>query len=323
MDHIEQNTDSHTGPTPAALVLLCLVGGALSSLCVVSAMGVIGILSLAAGSAFVAYAALSTGSVWPLFSPIAFYAVSLIWTRDPLLCLPVMFSAAGAAILFLVCRRAFTRTRAVVTLGMVWCICFGIWILLILYAAYGSLSADSIRQFGQEVHRQFLTVLNQSMVDSSYQAALWEYFKMLIPSLAVVSLLCYAWLACAFLSIPARMFGRAVTPQMPWRTAISPVTAVLFIVGALISVLSEDVGVISCTAENLTLILLPACAAVGFNQIRPQKKGSVRIFSPLLLLLVFVMLFFNFMIAVVLAAFWGAVATLISAWKFRRAGKPD
>ena len=95
---------------------------------------------------------------------------------------------------------------------------------------------------------------------------------------------------------------------------VSAVTAVVFAVSYILSIFMTMGGsVAQAVAENLSMILLPALAMVGFSSVLPKREGNMIKVGCFPLVAVIGLLMFATSIAIVVLAFMGVWVTIKSA----------
>lgn len=319
-----QSYEPSAEPTPVqapprtSMCLLAAVGCALCAMCAFPQSALLSLIGPAAGAGLVTYAALTSGLflLYGLY-PASYIAASLAvgnWVTP----LPIMFSFLASALLLLVCRRRMAKSRAVMITGAVFAAGYICYFAIMLYSMYGTLSLDVLRSFGSLLHQNYTNMANQLApqlnLDPQALEQEWQRSKMLLPAVGVVCALVFGWISCTALSLCGNIFSAPAAPR-PWFIELSPVTAVLFLVGSLITMLVGSTSVFTLTVANLTVILTAVCAVVGVHALLPRRRGPIRIISPMLFILLFAALFLGIGIAAQLAAFFGAAVTLISAWR--------
>jgi len=151
-----------------------------------------------------------------------------------------------------------------------------------------------------------------------------KYAMTLLPAIIICSANLFSYLTSAILMFVMNRFGAAQTvftkENKGWPLRLSPVSAVVFCISYLLSVLfrSDALGTVSIVAVNLLIILTPGFSMVGFKDvIRRIRDNTESGYSPFYLVALIFLIFINPIACMLLLAFFGVVVTFISVGRIR------
>ncbi len=240
------------------------------------------------------------GTVLALLSAFVGWCAAFMLTDDPLYTiLSVSYLPFSLAIPY-IAKGRITRSTAIgigtacVTLGTVTAL------LAITYYRIGSVSLSSIRaafptffeQVSELLYESFYVDIAGSKVSLIAESNVVEYLNLIICLLpaafsALITLIGFviAWFYKKF----AEKTSVADIDRQKWALLPSPVTAVFFLVALITAMIFDTVSIVSLTALNLFIIILPIIFLTGlFTSISPKVTNGIphpRLLRPLTLVI--------------------------------------
>lgn len=260
---------------------------------------------------------------WYLFTlPLVAYALPSLLTGDPLRGLLALLPLLLAAVYAISLSLCLTHNDAVI-LGIIVLVISLVCAGAITVAVCGLWTASPLAALAEAMRTVVETLLHEARalyLENGLDLGLSDIFienvaAMMIniaPALFLIitSLVSYlAWRTLLCLLVAFRS-----VPRLPQRIAafeVSATAAILFILSYFAAWIAnaETATLFGTVAQNLSLVLEPALALIGFHAfLSPQNPRSC--LSYLLALGFFFLLFSNPVIALTIAAFYGAVTIL-------------
>ena len=219
------------------------------------------------------------------------FLLSLFATMSVLRACVILPLVLCAVLLAVTTEKKMRRTSAVCLVAGVLLFLMVAIVLLAVRAATGAIEASFFAELISEVHAQLLTAFKESiaMLDPSVRPLYTEYVfngafdsvLCTLPTIIILSAVILVFLAQSLLF--ALCVSTDYSKKMTERGSVfvlSPVTAALYLVAALLSVmlpiLTNDARAVVVTAENITLLLMPGLVLVGCFGIRGflEKNAS-------------------------------------------------
>lgn len=259
-----------------------------------------------------------------LLVPIGAYAVAFALTENAVASLLVFAPVPGAIILFLAVRKGLSRTAAVASVAAVLVAIAALVLFLTIRLKYGNVTAkfftDFLTSFRDKMIEKYIDAVKTAglshvmTTDKDVLRATVNLLIRLIPAGVVL----VAEMVAYFSGLIAVSMHSVYFPEQPLSHEVltfrmSGVSAVMFLLSFLASLLfsadSDTFGIVSVSAMNLNLILVPGLALCGIlnflANLRQRKQLSL---IPMLLFLA-VLIFYTAVIPYILA-FSGAFAIL-------------
>ncbi len=266
-----------------------------------------------------------------LLAPIGAYAIAFALTENVVLSLLVFAPVPGAIVLFLAVRKGLSRTATVASVATVLVAIAAFVLFLTVHLKYGNVTVkfftDFLTSFRDKMIEKYIDAVKTAglshvmTVDKDVLNAAINLLIRLIPAGVVL----IAEIMAYFSGLIAVSMHSVYFPEQPLSHEVltfrmSSVSAVMFLLSFLAFLLfptdSNTFGIVSVSAMNLNLILIPGLALCGIlnflANLRQRKQISL---IPTLLFLA-VLIFYTAVIPYILA-FSGAFAILRTGRKRR------
>ena len=263
---------------------------------------------------------------------LAAYAVSFVVTGDPIASLATLLFVPSAILLAILIARGVDRVPAIGAVSICLLITIAVPVLFAVYGAYGELSAatltsiiNGLRSQALEAYTTSIPLLPEELQAAATEELFHNAFDAIIalfPAIVVV--------ACLLPSFVAHLVAVTVCRRTDYAKKLtlgaqifvmSKVSAVVFIIAFLLPVLglgsSQEAQIISVTAENINLMLLPAfllVGALGIIGFFLRQRGCLNFWSVLALIALIV---YGGGFVLYPLAFFGAIRTLRTPRHFR------
>ncbi len=201
--------------------------------------------------------------------------------------LSALFYLLPAAVLYGCTRRRTGRTVTVTLMTAGLCIALVLFILLLLYATFGSLSfaplQEMLDQATDTMRTEMLAAvtelntmglsISEDLVDTSIAQGL-----VLMPAIMIAIF----WLLCYLASFLLEWFLTRqklphLLPRRPWVLVLSIPSGIVFCLAVLAALFAPELSPLSVTAEWLTLLLAPPLFFIGVRglvlRIRLRRSG--------------------------------------------------
>lgn len=254
---------------------------------------------------------------------LAFGAVLLV-SRDPILALLTLLPFALAALLALCLAFCLPHTDSVIAATALLTLLLSV-VGIVAMARFGLLEGNLLSAFAdllsntlssalaqmRELYAQAGMELVLSDIDIANTVAM---FINLSPALLVI--LCTVTAFLTWRTLLGLLIAWRTLPRPPRRLAalsLSAASAALFLLSYLIAMIanSEQATPVGVVAQNLSLVLEPAMALVGFGSLFSKKEASRSCLSYLLIFGILFLLWTNPGAALALVSFFGAIQILL------------
>lgn len=261
---------------------LALGVGAIAALGFLSSVSFIQTASIVAVVCIIGMGAVSLLHVNKLLVGVSFavaYGSSLLFTKSPLASATMLLFAFCAILLAVALAKKLRRTSAICLVATGLLIGFAGIFLLSLYRLTGEISMDAFSSLISQFHELLLEIFKENalLLDQNLRAVMTEEafneafdaILCILPAGFIITVSVLAFLShwLSFVLCSASGYMQKI-PEESRPFVLSPVTAVLYIVSLLLMLVAPFVGddsqILLVTAQNMTLILMPALLLVGW-----------------------------------------------------------
>ncbi len=309
-------------PALAALIGIPAVFGFFYSNSILTVATVVSVIfAIGMGAAVM----LHTKPIIPILMGALAYGAAVIYTKDLLISAYMGLFLLCAVALAVLLSKKVSRVSAILGTSILFLIAIAVPFLISLYQDYGALSADTFSKFLSDLrdvalgaYLEGIEILNEEMRAAMTKELFHSVFDAILslaPAFLVIAACVVGFFAHMLALSICRRSGYARTfPLQAQVFYMSKVSAIVFIVALVLPILglgkSDTAHVISVTAENINLMLMPAFLLVGgFGLLALLRK-----FRGCLNIWVFMALIFFipsiFAIAIYPLAIFGAIITL-------------
>ena len=191
----------------------------------------------------------------------------------------VLLWAICSAVLALALEKGWRRTGAIATLSALLLVGLAVSTLLLLNTLSVTPNAETFTALIDQIREELATVFlqNAAMLDESVRILMTrEYFDgmfdavlVTLPATIVIAAMFFAFFAHLLTLHLCKLSGRLDTLSVPARIfLLTPATAIVYLLSLVLMIavplVADDALVLSVTAQNLTLILTPVLALVGW-----------------------------------------------------------
>ncbi len=334
-------------------VTVVLLTAFLGSLIVASLSGAVAVLAIVVGVGSLSWLLTVSGRPYAAALPIAVALAFWIVTRDVTMTLLSVSFLPSAILLSIATVTHQRRTTAICFAigGLLVSVLVGL--ALFFYAACGTLELSAIKEYLEGTRAwlldlmlgardTFLDAMRESLIaegmsDAETGATLGRFSELLTPALleeviflffSILPALCVmaasvvAFEAQIFLNVSYYRTGRREVLTLQASVfSMSIVSAVIYVVGFLLTMFIDTTVPVGATIQNVTLMLLPGFCVMGWGAILGAlrtAKGGQRAF--LILLLLFTVCCSGLSVLYFLAL-WGAYAAIMTALHMNMAEK--
>ena len=287
--------------------LLSLLVGIPAALSFLSTTSFIPVASLASVIFFIGMGAVSLLRVNKLFAVGCFliaFGASVLITGDPIASAVMLPFVLCAVLLAIALAKGMRRAPAICLVASGLLVGYVLIITVAIYRLGGQISTELLAALVDEAHAIMLEAFRESvsllepemralMTEEVFNAA-FDTMLCTLPAGCIIAISVIAFLAhlLSFMLSVATGYAEKI-PEESRPFVLSPVTAVLYVVSFLLMLfapyMGDSSGLLLLTAQNMTLILMPALLLVGVLGIYGflvQSRGCLNIWAILGIILI-------------------------------------
>jgi len=315
------------------IIVTIMLSWAFTLTSAVDTVGMFSFFGTALASAVLAFGLLASRSPLVCFGAVGAFGSMLLITQNLALSLSAVMYLPVSFVLVLLTMRSARRSETVVSMSVV----LFAEVMLFALVSLGltsEISYDSIIKYFESMFDPVRGVLENSSLYNAegeivylYTAeqvdAVISYMMRFMPAILICAINAYTYFISSVYHALVRRANaiRRVNGRetADWKLRLSPVSAVVFIVSYLITVLfGGSMTALEAAALNLVVILVPGFAMIGARTViaKLKKRGEGSI-SPFVIIAAIILICINISVCFIILAFFGVVTTLIAAFSVK------
>ena len=312
-----------TLPKISAFTLLAL-SSLFAALSAVSPISVLGIICTAVSTGTCAVVCSSRRNLLPLLCALPGFALAWLFWGTPLIAIAAVIPVICVLPVFFAKRFKLERSTAIAFTAAAFGFGCFLYFMVLVAVKQGGVGIAEIKTFINGILREFETLFAEILgADEQTVADIINNLILLSPGILICIFEITAYLAVGVYSFTCRIFrlDRILLPSYPWKFKMSSVSAYVFCICYLVSVLfgtDRAFSPVIFTAENIIQILTPGFILVGaarsVQRVKTKRGGTL---SVIVIVAAFALMFINPFSFFVAVSFIGVIETIIEKFASR------